>query len=218
VIADRPVVEVVEDVYSLTRTVTPQYQELELPVILDNRQTALRAEGILDAEAHKIICSEMCMGHPTLQRQGNTVGLQQTVSVQTLWQNENGVLSRAEADCSANMELDTEVETRILAWAQPAASAKVTVMPGQLQMMGEVTVHTLAVTQKKQAAITALELGQPIPPDPDKPSLILRRAGADSLWQIAKKCASTVEDIRTANGLTEEPDPEMLLVIPVLQP
>ena len=64
--------------------------------------------------------------------------------------------------------------------------------------------------------ITTLELGQSELPDPDRPSLILRRAGQDSLWSIAKACGTTVEAIQNANGGIDHPKPEQMLLIPMV--
>ncbi len=64
--------------------------------------------------------------------------------------------------------------------------------------------------------VSALECGEDTEQDPQRPSLILRRAGTDTLWSIAKKCGSTVAAIRSANNLQEEPRPGQMLLIPVL--
>ena len=63
--------------------------------------------------------------------------------------------------------------------------------------------------------VTAVEMGQLRQTDPDRPALILRRAGEKRLWDIAKDSGSRVEDIRRANGLKGEPAPEQMLLIPV---
>ena len=63
--------------------------------------------------------------------------------------------------------------------------------------------------------VTGLELGEMSRLDPSRPSLIMRRAGNDSLWELAKKSGSTVEAIRAANGLMEEPKQGRMLLIPV---
>jgi len=52
-------------------------------------------------------------------------------------------------------------------------------------------------------------------PDPNRPSLIVRRAGANRLWDIAKDSGSTVEAIQKVNGLQGEPAPDQMLLIPV---
>ena len=48
-----------------------------------------------------------------------------------------------------------------------------------------------------------------------KPALILRKAGECSLWELAKSCGSSVEAIRKANQLSEEPTADRMLLIPV---
>ena len=53
-------------------------------------------------------------------------------------------------------------------------------------------------------------------PYPDRPSLILCRMGQEPLWELAKESLSTVEAIRQANGLTEDPAPNQMLLIPVV--
>jgi hypothetical protein len=65
------------------------------------------------------------------------------------------------------------------------------------------------------AYLTALEAGEAKTPDPHRPSLILRRAGKDDLWQIAKASGSTVADIQKANNLQTEPDADQMLLIPI---
>ena len=64
--------------------------------------------------------------------------------------------------------------------------------------------------------VTELEIGERKQPDPGRPSLILQRAGGERLWQIARSCGSTVAAIQEANGLTGEPEPQRMLLIPVL--
>jgi hypothetical protein len=43
----------------------------------------------------------------------------------------------------------------------------------------------------------------------------LRRAGDEGLWAIAKDYGSTVQAIREANQLTEEPENGQMLLIPI---
>jgi len=63
--------------------------------------------------------------------------------------------------------------------------------------------------------VTGLALGEEKKPDPARPSLILRRAGGQRLWDIAKSTGSTVSGIRKANGLEQEPEEGRILLIPV---
>ena len=63
--------------------------------------------------------------------------------------------------------------------------------------------------------VSALTLGDEIQPDAQRPSLILRRAGTDGLWELAKKTGSTVKAIREANKLQDDPKPGQMLLIPI---
>ena len=71
------------------------------------------------------------------------------------------------------------------------------------------------MSQEEKTLITALELGEEKERDEGRPSVILRRAGTQELWDLAKACGSTVEGIRRANELEDEPVADMLLLIPV---
>ena len=73
-----------------------------------------------------------------------------------------------------------------------------------------------ATTEQLIPMVTGVELGQKKQPDANRPSLILRRAGENRLWDIAKASGSTMEAIRSANGLSGEPAPNQMLLIPVL--
>ena len=64
--------------------------------------------------------------------------------------------------------------------------------------------------------ITGLEAGEMEASDPKRPSVILRKPGEKSLWELAKEHGSSAEAIREANGLQEEPDETRMLLIPVL--
>ena len=63
--------------------------------------------------------------------------------------------------------------------------------------------------------VTGFTLGEEKTRDVSRPSLILRRAGGQRLWDIAKSTGSTVSGIRKANGLEREPEENRILLIPV---
>ena len=63
--------------------------------------------------------------------------------------------------------------------------------------------------------LTQLNPGEPILQDPDRPALVLRRPGGESLWELARHYGSSVEAIRAANGLESEPAPDRMILIPI---
>jgi hypothetical protein len=64
--------------------------------------------------------------------------------------------------------------------------------------------------------ITGLTLGEEKRVSSDRPSLILRRAGEEGLWNLARQSGSTMEAIRRANHLETDPAPGQMLLIPVM--
>lgn len=63
--------------------------------------------------------------------------------------------------------------------------------------------------------VCALDAGEMTDADPQRPSMIITKAGNETLWQIAKANGSTVDLIRQANALTAEPAADSILLIPV---
>ena len=63
--------------------------------------------------------------------------------------------------------------------------------------------------------LTQITLGEKCEKDPNRPSLILRKAGQQRLWDIARECGSTVDAIVQANHLQEQPEADRILLIPV---
>ena len=84
-----------------------------------------------------------------------------------------------------------------------------------ISIRSNMRLDTTATTENGVEMVTGLELGEMVPPASDRPSLILRRVGEESLWDMANLHGSTEADIRKANGPTEDPVPGQILIIPV---
>ena len=105
---------------------------------------------------------------------------------------------------------------RIFASVSPVGNIQMTSGGMNATVCGTLQLRTRTRVDRGIPMITTLELGQSELPDPDRPSLILRRAGQDSLWSIAKACGTTVEAIQNANGGIDHPKPEQMLLIPMV--
>ena len=110
--------------------------------------------------------------------------------------------------------MPADENTRLL--AVPAAESARAVCNGErITFSSESSLEVTAVTNQQFSVLTGLELGQSRQKDPERPSLILRRAGEERLWDIAKANGSTMEAIRRINGFQEEPASDRLLLIPI---
>ena len=78
-----------------------------------------------------------------------------------------------------------------------------------------VILGTVVTATRGVPMVTGLELGQPMPKDPNRPSVILRRVGPEGLWGMAKETGSSVDAICKANGLQEAPEEGRMLLIPI---
>lgn len=215
VVCDRPMLEIVEDAYSTSRSVALQTQELALPVVLEERQEQLRAEQSVQIEGSQMVDVSFTAGQPTTRRREEMLQAQLPGSFQLLCYDNDGMLQSGNARWEGSMELPVTDMTDTMLWSRGGAQPQASVGGGTANLHCDVTVDMMTVSQSGIPMVTALELGDQTEPDPGRPSLILRRTGTDSLWKVAKQCGSTVDAIRLANDLTDDPESDKLLLIPV---
>ena len=112
------------------------------------------------------------------------------------------------------MTIPAEEGTSLTAIPQ---TGQLQVIPGtdSMQLRSEVPVQLMTAGGQGLPMVTALEAGEQQEPDPNRPSLVLRRANG-RLWDLARASGSTMAAIREANGLTGEPEPGKMLLIPVV--
>ena len=203
-----PILEVVEDAYSLERELQLQQQNLELPAVLEIRQEKKKAQQPLELSGQRVVDIAFLAGHPTERSQDREL----SGMFQVLTEDDTGFLQ-----CHTPRWESVEEELREEAvgfLARGSLSGK----PYWEEHMvkGDLSLDILTVTDTQIPMITGLTLGEKKQPDPSRPSLILCTPGQESLWELAKRCGSTPEAIRNANGIREEPESDKMLLIPVL--
>ena len=107
-----------------------------------------------------------------------------------------------------------DVAVEAVLW--PTGKPQATLMSGNSQLSWDMKLSLETQNQTPISMVVGLELGELQQPDPHRPSLILRRPGGENLWELAKHHGSSVEAIRRANGLEDEPDKSQMLLIPVI--
>ena len=190
-------------------------RELRLPVVLDSVQGNMRVDAVISEPAARVVDVSVCMEQPSLRRAGDLTELCCDGQFQVLYCDENGSMQGRNARWSQTWELPAAMEAEVLGMVQNISRPMGTVAGGQIDLSGGIQMGAMTVSQQGIPMVTGLELGEMAVPDPGRPSLILRRAGEDSLWEIAKRTGSTVNAIRQANGLMDEPLDDRLLLIPV---
>ncbi|MBR1972122.1 MAG: DUF3794 domain-containing protein [Oscillospiraceae bacterium] len=213
-VTDKQLVDVIEDAYSPSRELGIRTENLELPVVLENRRENIYGEQTLPAQANLAADVSFSPDFPRQRRTENGVELELPGTFQVLYYGEDGILRSGTARWEGRQSLTADSNSQIFAVpmpAQPQAMAG----SGQIMAKAEVPMEMTAAARQAIPMVTGLEPGGQRTPDPNRPTLILRRAGEERLWDIAKGSGSTVEAIRRANGLQEEPAPNQMLLIPV---
>ena len=211
---DQQKLEVVEDAYSTQRELELYRGNLELPVILESRKENLYGEQTVSGDANIAVDVRMLTEYPRQRRMGDKIDMDIPGSFQVLFYGTDGSLQSSAGRWNGNLSMTADESCRICAVPMPGVPQ---VMPGNgnIGVRNEIPVRLFTTTSQGIPMVTGLNVGELKKADPNRPSLILRRAGEERLWDIAKKTGSTVEAICRANGLEAEPAPDRMLLIPV---
>lgn len=214
-IYDRPVVEVVEDAYSPKRNVSLQMSELNLPSQLDDRMENVTAEQTLQTNIERPIDVTFYQNQPQLYTEGDQLTAELSGYFQMLGYDADGQLqsavSRWEGDWTTGADENANVSVGTRVTGAPDA------MPGGGKAQARADMMLNAVSTGKQGIpmVTGIEIGEERESNAQRPSLILKRAGTQRLWDMAKQAGSTVDAIKKANDLQQEPENGRMLLIPV---
>lgn len=212
-IDDREMVELVEDAYSVDRTVELKMEELELSQILDQQRETIPVRQTIRQDAAKIVDVTYLPDFP-VQRRGEGIQLELPGQFQVIWTDENGTLQSSTARTEENWDMNAGENARIQTTVLPGVSPSAAAGNG-LELKGELVLDVATSSRRGLEMVTGLSIGEDAVRDVSRPSLILRRAGNAGLWQIAKSTGSTVAAIQAANALEAEPAPDKILLIPV---
>ena len=201
VIWGRMTVETVEDLYSPYRPVEISKTRLQLPARLNSWTESVPTEWSAVPAGLRLVDAVFYPDPPQLRQEPGGPVAELSGVFQMLGYHENG-----------------EVECEFARWSQERklSVGENVCMDVTVQTTGDgLTLGVCAFSPEGIPMVTAVEMAQETMEDPDRPSLILRRVGAEGLWELAKETGSTVAAIRKANGLQQEPEEGQMLLIPV---
>lgn len=214
-IDDVTMVEIAEDAYSPGRELEAEQELLELPAILENRREMVHSEMSVPVEANLAADIRFLPDFPRQRRTEDGVLLELPGTCQLLYYGEDGSLQSANARWEGRLPLRSDDRSHVSAVPGNPGEPQMTLGNGSVTVRTELPVQLTTTARTQIPMVTALKLGAETRPDPARPSLVLRRAGEQRLWDIAKASGSTMEAIRKANRLEGEPEREQMLLIPV---
>lgn len=215
VIHDRQMVEVAEDAYSPRRKVTPQMVRSQQSMALDESSQTIHAEQSVPVEGTRVVDMAFYPEHGRVTHNENGAIVEMPGQFQMLYYDMEGNLQSVMQHWEDTWEIPAAPDTVTQAAIWPSGIPQGTISGGNAGLRADILLNTMTFGQQGIPMMTALELGELEELDPGRPSLILRKAGNNRLWDLAKSSGSTVQAIQEANRLTGEPDTEQMLLIPV---
>lgn len=213
-ISDQELLELIEDAYAPGREVQLATQMLEVPTVLENRRESLYPEQAIPAEADHLADVQFLPDFPIQRRTEHGVDMELPGMFQVLYYGADGVLRSASARWGGQEAVKAHENSHITA-VPGASQPQASVSSGQITAKAEMPLDISVTANQSIPMVTGVEVGQAAPTDPSRPSLILRRAGCGRLWDIAKAAGTTMEAIRKANNLQQDPAPNQIILIPV---
>lgn len=213
---ERVLLELTEDAYSPFRTVQTHQEELELPIILEDRTENVTAEQKLSGQTGQSVDVQFLPDFPRVRRSGENTELELPGLFQVLYYGADGTLQNTGVRWEGRVNLPSDEKSEVAALVQPVPRPEASADGEGINLIGQLRLQTVTTGERGLPMVTGLELGDLHDGDPDRPSLILTRPGREELWDIARRSGSTVDAILQANDLQTEPAPDRMLLIPVL--
>lgn len=214
-IFDRAVMRIAEDAYSPYRDVELQTELLKLPVLLDRRELEMPVTAHLNENTQQILDHSPRCAHPMLSANENGMCMKLSGQCQLLYRNGECELATDTVRYGIDIPFDSADNNDVQLWPGCLIAGDCTQGTSEITMRANLPVTAFTFAADAIQMVTGIEIGERKQPNPDRPSLILKRAGQEDLWSLAKKYGSTVDAIMTANHLTEEPAEGEMLLVPV---
>jgi len=214
-ITDRYLAEVTEDAYSPHREVELNMEELKLPSILEQRTEPVQVQQQIPGVNGDVIDVAFLPDFPRQKRMGDHMELEFPGQFQLLYYAPDGSLQSATSRWESSTQLMADAESQLSFLVQPSGSIQPLSGADELSVTTQMKLEMCVRAQEGIPMVTALEVGQLCDMDSNRPSLILCRSQGDTLWNIAKRCGSTVDDIMRINHLEGQPQQNQMILIPV---
>lgn len=214
-ICHRKLLEVVEDAYSPGAKVQLQVQPLQLPAMLEMISQSLEAEVSQELPVQDVIDAAFSIGQPEQHRNDSGMQVQLFGSFQVLYRDQEATLQSASVKWEHSQQIPMDSSAKLCGAVLPVGSPVCAQTGNGIHLQNEAAMTQKVFSTEEIPMVVGLAI-TPENSNSERPSLILRRPGDHTLWEIAKEYGSTETAIRQANGLSEEPAPDRILLIPVV--
>lgn len=215
VIYDTEVITVVEDAYCIDRPMEAQIHTLDLPAVLERKMQTLTLKQSMAVDGEPVD-AVILPAQPHILPVASGVEAELNCGVQVLYYDDAGMLQSTYRRFEDVLQLPCGETADVHMCVHPTGKPQAYIAGDGLQVTAELLVQSQAFAGQGMDTIAAVQFGEPVSPDPHRPSIILQRVNEGGLWELAKKTGSTVSAIRMANNLVDEPQTGEMVLIPVL--
>ena len=212
---ERMLLEMTEDTYSPKREIIFETAMLEIPGILEDRTESVSARQTMPTHTGDMVDMQFFPDFPRIRKIPGEMEMEIHGMFQILYYGEDGSLQSGNARWETRLPFPADEHSIVAASIQPSGRMNAMQGPEGFDLSAEMQLRMRTMSDCGQEMVTQLELGELREDNDGTPSLILRAMGEDSLWNLAKRCGSTVAAIQRANGLSGEPESGKMLLIPV---
>lgn len=215
-IRERKELTVAEDAYSTRRELTPCCQQIQLPVILDSQLQTQHCELTQPSQGARVLDVAFLPDQPAPMRTENGQELELAGKFQVLYAGPDGEPEAAVYPWDGQLPLGADESCRVDALVGVSGVPVATLAGGSIALRADMGIDAACGTEQTVSVICGLQLEERKQEADERPAVVLRRAGQQSLWEMAKAAGSTVDAIMAANGLTGDPAPDRMLLIPLV--
>lgn len=212
------VLDMVVDLYGIRQAVKPEFAALPIRSRLDRQQLPSVAEVQFPMRSSSLIDSTVLSGTPRVNRNGDSAAIEVPVWCCILYYDEDGTLQGRSSRDSAKAEVHLAEGCPLEASGQIAGPVQWAPGSSGTQVRIPISITVDSYANQELTMVSGAQVAEPIRPDPNRPSVIIRAPGPeDTLWTLAKAYGSTVSAIQGANHLSGNIiGNEKMLLIPIL--
>ncbi len=215
-VLEQTLMELVEDAYSPGRQVEPLIAQMDIPVVLDRFDREMELQASVPVLPEQIVDVTAYPDQPTQRSGEHSLEAEVPAVVQVLYRDQDGTLASAAGRAMGQLSVGCGEDCRLTLYPHCCGNLRQEPEGEQTGFRFGVSMEALTTAQQPMQILSGVRMGEPVKPAADNPSLILRRPGGASLWDLAKMSGSTVAAIQKANALEGEPADDRMLLIPVL--
>lgn len=207
VMENKPI-EVVTDAYSTSRTLQMQLQNVQLPRVKAVVSQRIQAEAQTPPAMEQVHESVFFPQEARLSPYAQACCAELSGSFRLLGADAAGSLCCEDIPWQEEQGLEATGQGTLFMGQASRCEAG-------MNTNVELNLEGVILEDVSVPMVTGLALGDTLQRPEERPSLILGRMEGGSLWELAKSYATTREKIMDANALTQEPEENSWLLIPV---